>query len=99
MPYNRDFTKVTACGESCVGCAKRESGACRGCIESDGHCEEWAQSEVCPIHSCARQHEVQFCGLCPSFPCERLAKTITWNPQALPNLAALAREYKETHGG
>lgn len=29
----------------------------------DGHCEEWTQSGCCPIHRCAREHNVQmFCG-------------------------------------
>ena len=37
-----DFTKITACGECCVGCKKKEDGLCEGCIESDGHCKECA---------------------------------------------------------
>ena len=48
-----DFTTITACGECCVGCKKKEEGICQGCIESDGHCVEWAQSNGCPIHKCA----------------------------------------------
>ena len=39
-----DFKAITACGECCTDCKKKESGICRGCIESDGYCEEWAQS-------------------------------------------------------
>ena len=39
-----DFTKITACGECCVGCKKKEEGLCEGCIESDGRCKEWAES-------------------------------------------------------
>jgi len=35
-----DFTKITACGECCVGCKKKKEGLCQGCIESDGHCKE-----------------------------------------------------------
>ena len=35
-----DFETITACGECCVDCDKKENGACRDCIESDGHCED-----------------------------------------------------------
>ena len=44
---NIDFTTVTACGECCVGCKKKEDGICQGCIESDGHCVEWESSGLC----------------------------------------------------
>lgn len=27
------FTKITACGECCVECKKKEDGICQGCIE------------------------------------------------------------------
>ncbi len=56
----------------------QEKGICQGCIESDGHCMEWTQSNGCPIHKCAREHNVQFCGLCKEFPCEWLIKKIVW---------------------
>ena len=69
---NIDFTTITACGECCVGCKKKEDGICQGCIESDGYCMEWTQSNGCPIHKCAREHKVQFCGLCEEFPCDWL---------------------------
>lgn len=85
-----DFSTITACGECCTGCKKKESGLCKGCIESDGHCEEWAQSKGCPIHKCARKHEVQFCGLCPEFPCTWLKEKIVWNPNAISHLEELA---------
>ena len=42
-----DFTKITACGECCFGCKKKDEGLCEGCIESDGRCKEWAQSGEC----------------------------------------------------
>lgn len=45
-----DFTTITACGECCIGCKKKEDGICQDCIESDGHCVEWEQSNGCPIH-------------------------------------------------
>lgn len=88
-----DFSQITACGECCEGCGKKTSGQCKGCIGSDGHCEEWAQSGGCPIHKCAREHGVQFCGLCGAFPCRWLKEKIVWNPNAIEHLAELARQY------
>ena len=90
-----DFSDVTACGESCVGCAKRLTGICGGCIESNGNVPEWAQSGGCPIHKCAHRHNVQFCGLCGEFPCAWLRDKITWNPDAISNLQALAEQYRK----
>ena len=48
-----DFSKITACGECCVGCKKKEVGFCKGFIESNGNCKEWEQSGGCPIYKCA----------------------------------------------
>lgn len=92
---NIDFTKITACGECCVGCKKKETGLCKGCIESDGHCKEWTQSKGCPIHKCAGQHKVQFCGLCPEFPCDWLPEKVTWNPNIVNDLTNLAKIFNE----
>lgn len=25
--------------------------------------------KICPVYSCAREHQVEHCGLCPEFPC------------------------------
>ena len=88
------FEHITACGESCVGCGKKESGFCKGCIESDGHCAEWAHSKGCPIYRCAKEHHVRFCGLCPEFPCTWLREKITWNPRAIEHLTTLAARYR-----
>lgn len=95
MHNNIDFTKITACGECCVGCSKKDSGICKGCIESDGHCEEWTQSQGCPIYKCAREHSVQFCGLCKEFPCDWLVKKIVWRPNMVEELTQLANLYYE----
>ena len=89
-----DFTKITACGECCVGCKKKDDGLCEGCIETDGHCKEWAESGQCVIHKCAKEHSVQFCGLCNEFPCEDLPKKIHWNPNIIEHLTALAKAYR-----
>lgn len=90
-----DFSAVTACGECCVGCKKKEDGICQGCIESDGHCAEWTQSKGCPIHKCTRKHGVQFCGLCEEFPCEWLINKVVWRPNVVEELTELARKYYE----
>lgn len=94
MRENIDFKTITACGECCVGCQKKESGFCKGCIESGGNCKEWEQSKGCPIFKCANSHQVQFCGLCTEFPCNRLKDTITWNPTIIEDLTRLADDYK-----
>lgn len=93
-----DFNAVTACGECCTGCPKKQSGICQGCIETDGNCTEWTQSNGCPIHQCAREHAVPFCGLCKDFPCEWLVKKIVWRPHAAEELTALAEAYKQQGG-
>jgi hypothetical protein len=87
------FNTITACGECCVGCKKKEEGICCGCIETEGNCQEWLQSNGCPIYKCAKQHKVQFCGLCEEFPCEWLVKKVTWNPNIVEHLSALAKLY------
>ena len=51
-----DFSTITACGECCVGCAKKIEGSCPGCIEADGHVPEWTESGRCKVHACAREH-------------------------------------------
>ncbi|MBO5228557.1 MAG: DUF3795 domain-containing protein [Lachnospiraceae bacterium] len=91
-----DFDKITACGECCVGCKKKEEGICKGCIESDGLCEEWTGSHGCPIHKCAREHGVWFCGLCAEFPCEWLVNKVVWRPNVVAELRELAEVYYKT---
>ena len=94
-----DFAALTACGECCAGCAKKESGACPGCIEADGRVPEWAQSGRCRIHACARAHGVQFCGLCSAFPCGELPQLIPWNPRIIGHLSALRDAFRRQNGG
>jgi len=95
MDINIDFSKITACGECCAGCQKKADGLCEGCIESDGHCKEWARSKGCPIHKCAREHGVQFCGLCAEFPCAWLPEKVSWNADIVEDLTRLAEMYRK----
>jgi len=90
-----DFSVITACGECCVGCEKKDKGICPGCIESDGYVPEWAESGRCKIHACARKHRVQFCGLCKEFPCEQLPQIISWNPNIIEHLSNLRDEHNK----
>jgi len=65
------------------------------CIESDGHCVEWEQSNGCPIHKCTREHNVQFCGLCKEFPCEWLIQKVVWRQNVVEELTELANLYRQ----
>lgn len=89
-----DFSTITACGECCVGCAKKVSGECPGCIEADGYVPEWAGSGRCKIHTCVKEHGVQFCVLCEEFPCNRITDLIPWNPDIIAHLTYLKDEYE-----
>lgn len=90
-----DWQAVTACGECCTGCSKKKAGQCKGCIETDGHCEEWTHSVRCPIHTCAKKHRVQFCGLCEEFPCQWLLAKVTWKADLVEEHKLLATLYQE----
>jgi len=90
---NIDFSAITACGECCAGCRKNAEGFCGGCIETDGNCQEWAESGGCPIYKCAVRHNVSFCGLCGEFPCDWLVQKVTWNPRIVEDLTKLKNIY------
>ena len=90
-----DFSKITACGENCAGCPKKQDGRCPGCIEADGRVPEWAESGRCKVHACTREHGVQFCGLCPEYPCDHLAELVPWNPDIQEHMTALKNEYRK----
>ena len=94
-----DFTTMTACGECCIGCAKKESGMCPGCIEAEGKVPEWAESGICKIYACCREHNTRFCFLCEDFPCENLPKMIFWNPDIVNHLSELREEYTKQEAG
>lgn len=99
MEQQINFSTITACGECCVDCKKKLDGLCKGCIESDGCVPEWASSGRCKVHACARDHGVQFCGICKEFPCDELVNTIHWNPDIVGHLSGLAKQYQEQAAG
>lgn len=88
-----DYTTITACGECCAGCTKKENGICPGCIEAEGKVPEWAEPGVCGICACCKEHHVRFCGLCDEFPCEKLPQMISWNPNIVNHLSELRDGY------
>lgn len=88
------YAHITPCGECCDGCTKRASGACRGCLDTGGHCEEWAGSGVCPVFACCEEHGAAFCGVCSEFPCERLPQLLHWRPDCIAELRASAEAYR-----
>ncbi len=92
-----DFTKITACGECCVGCSKKLAGSCPGCIEADGYVPEWAESGRCKVHACTREHGVLFCGLCKEFPCKKLSEMMPWKTNIVEHMTALREEFLHSH--
>ncbi|MDE7327859.1 MAG: DUF3795 domain-containing protein [Lachnospiraceae bacterium] len=93
-----DFSMITACGECCDRCRKKVDGFCPGCVEADGYVPEWAESKRCRVHACARNHKVQFCGICDEFPCPNLSSMIPWNSQIVKHLKDLAKQYHGQKG-
>lgn len=92
-----DLTKITACGECCVGCSKKLAGSCPGCIEADGYVPEWAESGRCKVHACTREHGVLFCGLCKEFPCKKLSEMMPWKTNIVEHMTALREEFLHSH--
>ena len=88
-----DFSLITACGECCVGCSKKKGGICPGCIEAEGKVPEWAESGICRVYACCREHDALFCGLCKEFPCEKLPQMIPWNAEIVNHLSELRDIY------
>ena len=88
-----DFNTITACGECCLGCSKKQQGICPGCNEAEGRVPEWAESGVCRLYACCKSHNARFCGLCKEFPCDNLTNIISWNPDIIEYLSALREEY------
>lgn len=84
---------VTACGESCEKCKKKLAGLCEGCINADGYVPEWKESGRCKVHSCTREHNVQFCGLCNEFPCSKIRSLIRWNKDIFNHMEKLREEF------
>lgn len=88
-----DFSKITACGECCTKCPKKVNGKCPGCIEADGYVPKWTENRKCKVHSCTKEHNVQFCGICNKFPCEQLTSIIHWNLNIVEHMTTLKNNY------
>ena len=71
-------TKYSPCGRFCEVCEAKKEVLCQGCAETNGkpfHLKE----KTCPLWDCAQKHNVEHCGQCAEFPCE---KFLNWyNPE------------------
>ncbi|MGN0597816.1 MAG: DUF3795 domain-containing protein [Ruminiclostridium sp.] len=89
---------MTPCGEFCNGCKKKADSLCKGCIVADGYVPEWKESGRCRVFACAKEHNVQLCGLCAQFPCDKLTEYVHWNPHIVEHQKMLAEQYYEQQG-
>lgn len=89
------FERITACGENCTGCSKKLDGSCMGCIEADGYVPGWKESGRCKIHSCVKEHDAVFCGVCELFPCGKVTELLHWKKDPIAELTELAEGYRE----
>lgn len=60
--FTRENTKVSLCGLNCLLCTMHIGGYCPGCGGGDGN-------QGCAIARCGMEHRVEFCSLCPDYPC------------------------------
>lgn len=89
-----DFTNITPCGGDCGTCDFFVKGECEGCLKTSGKCVKmWEKG--CDIYRCCTEHNVKFCGLCESFPCEWISEKLTqWDKDGIQRLKRLADEYR-----
>lgn len=60
---------IAPCGTHCEFCdyyKKERTPHCAGCGSHKGH-PFWGG---CKLYACAKDHEVEHCGLCKDFPCD-----------------------------
>jgi hypothetical protein len=93
---------LNPCGASCDRCPSYlgtdELGrTCPGCLEANGN-PWWG---VCNVFRCSKNKDLQHCGLCDQFPCDRLiAHYDPDNPQGQRNavLRVGILAYRARHG-
>jgi hypothetical protein len=56
-----------ACGLSCNACRMKLNGKCKGC--------GIAMKAKCPILTCAQDKNLEFCGQCKGYPCDKIKKS------------------------
>ncbi len=64
---NRDI--LAPCGTHCGQCpyyTKERTPHCNGCEKQKGY-PFWGE---CKLFACAKDHDIEHCGLCPDFPCD-----------------------------
>lgn len=66
--YKLDNKLLAPCGTYCGSCSyflKEKTPYCPGCKTQKGR-PFWGE---CKLYVCAKNHEVEHCGLCNDFPC------------------------------
>ncbi len=61
--------RIAYCGVDCAACPDLAAGKCPGCRET-----VWPEGDACMPVACCRKHGVEYCGLCPTFPCAGMAE-------------------------
>lgn len=62
--FARENTNVSLCGLNCLLCTMHIGGYCPGCGGGDGN-------QGCAVARCGMEHQVEFCSLCPEYPCAK----------------------------
>lgn len=57
------------CGVPCNSCERKEDVHCQGCLQMDK--PFWGGD--CAVKACCESKSLDHCGVCPDFPCDRLA--------------------------
>jgi len=63
---------IPPCGGYCKSCVVYKK-ACAGCVETGGKpfYIEKEKKDVCPVWACSIKQQVEHCGLCKEFPCDK----------------------------
>jgi len=62
--FARENTNVSLCGLNCLLCTMHIGGYCPRCGGGSGN-------QGCAIARCGMAHQVEFCSLCPEYPCAK----------------------------
>lgn len=62
-----DEKLIGKCGFYCGACKTYLAGNCKGCLEEH-------QTGDCFTRDCVLKKKIDFCGQCPSFPCDDIVE-------------------------
>lgn len=81
----------SVCGINCELCKHKLLKVCNGCQDSNGRIF-WG---ICEIYECTKKKQIEHCGTCETFPCEKLKKwAAAENPERIDNLKKMIQESK-----